>query len=94
MTSPLDRVRIEVEPKRVPHTSPETLAEGEKIFISKYPSASAPTESIAIAASPRIFEELPPFKSNIAQITVIGSITTVWFVNLSTAAIAIAPKAT
>ena len=77
MTSPPERVRIEVEPKSVPQTSPETFAEGEKIFIIRYPNASAPTESIAIAASPRIFEEAPPFKSKTAHMTVTGSIITV-----------------
>ena len=34
-TSPIVRVRIEVEPKRVLHTSPVRFEEVEKMFISR-----------------------------------------------------------
>ena len=54
-TSVLVNVRIEVEPNRLLHTSPEILAPVENTFIKRYPTASAPTEIIAIAASPFIF---------------------------------------
>ena len=47
-------VRIDVEPKSVEHTSPERFDDAEKIFIIRYPNASAPTDIIAIAASPFI----------------------------------------
>ena len=48
-------VSIEVEPNNVLHTSPERLGPVENIFIRRYPIASAPTEIMAIAASPLIF---------------------------------------
>jgi len=83
-----------VEPKSVLHTSPDTFADGEKIFIIKYPKASAPTDIIATAASPLIFVFLPVFKSSTALITVTGSTTSILFEILSTEAIAIPPKAT
>ena len=51
-TSAFVNVRIEVEPKRVEQTSPLRLEETEKTFIRRYPIARAPTEIIAIAASP------------------------------------------
>ena len=51
-TSAFVSVRIEVEPKRVEQTSPLKFDETEKRFINRYPIASAPTEIIAIAASP------------------------------------------
>ena len=34
-TSPFVKVKIEVEPKRVLHTSPETFEEVEKTFIKR-----------------------------------------------------------
>ena len=48
ITSVLLRVSIEVDPKRVLHTSPEMFAEVEKTFIIRYPKANAPTEIMAI----------------------------------------------
>ena len=53
-TSVSDRVRMEVEPNNVLHTSPEILAEVENKFMKRYPSARAPTEIIARVASPLI----------------------------------------
>lgn len=49
-------VRIEVEPKRVAHTSPDRLDEVENILINKYPIAKELTEINATAASPLILE--------------------------------------
>ena len=51
-TSAFVSVRIEVEPKRVEQTSPLKFDETENRFIKRYPIARAPTEIIAIAASP------------------------------------------
>ena len=54
ITSDFSSVKIDVEPNNVLHTSPETFAEDEKTFMIKYPIARAPTEIMAIAASPFI----------------------------------------
>jgi len=76
------------------HTSPERLDEVEKRFISRYPMASAPTEIMATAASPLIFVFCPVRSSRTAQTTVTPSVRGISSVSPSTAAIAIAPKAT
>ena len=93
-TSVSVNVKIEVEPNSVLHTSPERLEDVENRFISRYPIASAPTEIIAIAASPLIFACCPVRSSRIAQTTVIPSISGISLCNPSTAATAIAPNAT
>ena len=85
---------MEVEPNSVLHTSPERLDEVEKRFISRYPMASAPTEIMAMAASPLIFVFCPVRRSRTAQTTVTPSVRGISSVSPSTAAIAIAPKAT
>ena len=54
VTSKEVNVKIEVEPNNVLHTSPDRFGPVENIFISRYPIANAPTESIATAASPLI----------------------------------------
>ena len=56
IVSALVSVKINVEPNKVLHTSPERLAGGEKMFIKKYPIARAPVEIMATLASPFIFE--------------------------------------
>ena len=71
-TSDFVSVRIDVEPNRVEHTSPETFPDVGNTFISKYPKARAPTDIIAIAASPFTFELLPFFSISIAVSTVSG----------------------
>ena len=43
---------MDVDPKRVLHTSPDTLAEAENMLRRKYPAAIDPTDSMARAASP------------------------------------------
>jgi hypothetical protein len=93
-TSLFVKVKIDAEPNNVEHTSPDTFPETGKRFISMYPKAKAPTEIIAIAASPFTFELLPFFKIRIAVSTVIGRISIILFVKLSTVAMARAPKAT
>ena len=64
------------------------------MFIKRYPNANAPTEIMAIAASPLIFVFCPVLRSRIAQITVTGRINTILFVKFRTDATAIAPNAT
>ncbi len=54
--SVLVRVRMEVEPKREEQTSPKRLEETEKRLRRRYPTARAPTEIIAMRASPLILE--------------------------------------
>ena len=93
-TSELVRVKMDVEPKRVEQTSPEILAEVEKRFITKYPIAKAPTDSIAIAESPFNLVFCPVRRSNTAASIVTGIIKIVSFDNLKIVAIAIAPNAT
>ena len=63
---------MEVEPNSVLHTSPERFAEVEKMFISRYPTASAPTEIMAMAASPLIFVFCPVRRSSTALRTVMA----------------------
>ena len=86
-------VKIKVEPKSVLQTSPERFADGEKMFIKKYPTASEPTEIIATLASPFILELSFAHKINIAQIMVMGRTNAVVFVIFKIEATAIAPKA-
>ena len=64
---------MEVEPNSVLQTSPERLDEVENRFIRRYPMASAPTEIMAIAASPLIFVFCPVRSSRTAQATVTPS---------------------
>ena len=69
-----DKLEIDVDPKRVVHTSPERLEDAPKTFIIMYPTARDATESIAITASPLIFEFLPVRRIRIAQRIVAGSV--------------------
>ena len=85
---------MEVEPNRVVQTSPETLAEEENTFIRRYPTASAPTEIMAMAASPLIFAFCPVRNSKMAKATVTSRIKGMSSVKPATAATAMAPKAT
>ena len=85
---------MDIEPKSVVQTSPATFAEAEKMFIIKYPMASAPAETIAIAASPLIRASFPPQRSKTATIIVTGKMMNMLFVTLRTEAIAKAPNAT
>ena len=94
ITSPSVNVRIVVEPNNVEQTSPDTFADVEKIFITRYPTASALTESIAMAASPFIFVFCPVLRSKTAAMIVTGIIKIVLLTNLKIVATAIAPKAT
>ena len=87
-------VRIDVDPNRVVQTSPARLDDVANRFISRYPKARAPTEIIAIAASPFTFVFCPVLKSKTALITVTGRITSIRFVRFITEAIARAPNAT
>ena len=95
ITFQFESVIMEVLPKSVLHTSPERLEDVLNIFIRRYPSASAPTEIMAMAASPFILAFCPALKITIALITVIGRITYILMEpSPRTAAIAIPPKAT
>lgn len=85
---------MEVAPNNVLHTSPDILAEVENIFNKRYPMANAPTESIAMAASPFIFAFCPVFKSNTAVNMVTGIIKNVLLEICKIDATAIAPNAT
>ena len=82
------------DPKRVLHTSPDTLDDTEKRFITRYPIASAPTDIIATAASPLILMFCPVRSSRIAAATVTGSTKNRLFEIPTTDATAIAPNAT
>ena len=93
ITSPLDSVRIDAAPNSVPHTSPDTLDDTGNIFSSRYPSASAPTEIIATAASPLIRVFCPVLSSKTARITVNGKTMTSSFDTFRTDATASAPNA-
>ena len=83
-----------MEPNSVLHTSPERLDEVEKMFISRYPTASVPTEIMAMAASPLIFVFCPVRRSSTALRTVMAITSGISLVSCSTAAMAIAPNAT
>ena len=85
---------MEVEPNSVLHTSPERLDEVEKTFIRRYPMASAPTEIVAIAASPLIFVFCPVRRSSTALMIVISITSGISLVICRTAAIAMTPNAT
>ena len=76
------------------HTSPDILEPVENTFIRRYPTASAPTEIMAIAASPLIFVLCPVRRSKTAQITVTGITKSILLLMFSTEAMAIAPNAT
>lgn len=93
-TSALVSVRIEVEPKSVLHTSPEIFADVENRFITRYPTASEPTESKAIAASPWILGFCPVLSISIAAMTVTGITTTDVLPRSKSVATASAPNAT
>ena len=93
-TSVLVSISMDMEPKSVVHTSPDTFEELGNRFIIIYPKASAPTDSIAIAASPFILVFCPFLRRSIANTIVIGSTIIILFVKLSIVAIANAPKAT
>ena len=76
-------------------TSPEILADVENMLRRRYPTAMAPADSIANAASPFTPEPLRLFFSNSMAHTMVTGITKVISLErLITAAIAIAPKAT
>ena len=93
-TSSTERVRIEVEPKRVPHTSPPTLEEDGKMFSIRYPIARAPTEAIARIESPAILVNLDVQSIRIAHIIIMGKTTSISLFMRKTVAKAKAPKAT
>ncbi|MPM82511.1 hypothetical protein SDC9_129572 [bioreactor metagenome] len=93
-TSKATKVSIDVEPNNVLQTSPDTLADLEKTFKIKYPKANAPTESIAIAASPLIFAFWLDFNSITAAMVVTGKIISMLSVRFKTVPNAIAPNAT
>ena len=93
-TSPFVNVKIEVEPNNVLQTSPDKFAAVEKRFIIKQPIASAPTEIIAIMASPLIFVFCPVRSSSTALTIVIPIIRGIFSVIFNTVAIVIAPNAT
>ena len=93
-TSNFESVRIEVEPKSVLQTSPARFADEEKTLSKRYPNARAPTDSIAIAASPFIAAFLPNARRMTAASTVTGRIISMLLDSLSTDATARAPKAT
>jgi hypothetical protein len=93
-TSAFVSVRIDVEPNNVEHTSPEIFDDVENRFITRYPTASEPTESIAIAASPCILGFCPVLKISIAAMIVTGITINEVFVRSKIVAIASAPNAT
>ena len=93
-TSLTVRVRMEVEPNSVLHTSPEIFEEAEKTLTRRYPKARAATEIMAMAASPLIFAFFPLLRRRIALITVTGRISSISFVRFMTVATDMAPKAT
>ena len=93
ITSVFESVSIDVEPKRVVHTSPLTFEDAEKMFRSRYPRASAPTDIIAIAASPLIFA-LEVIPRRITAATIVSGKATVIGARLQTVATASAPNAT
>lgn len=93
-TSSFVNVSIEVDPNNVVHTSPDKFAEDEKTFIIKYPKASAPTDSMAMEASPLIFASFPLFNMSTALNIVIGRVTAILLLKFKTPDTHIAPKAT
>lgn len=93
-TSLFLRVKIDVEPNRVVHTSPVRFDDVEKMFMSRYPIARDATEIMAIAASPWIFVFLPVLSRRIAEMMVIGKTRNILFERFKTAAIHMPPNAT
>lgn len=91
-TSAFFNVKMDVEPNSVEQTSPEILADVEKMFIIRYPRASELTEIIASAASPFIF--LLPIRIIIATKVVIGRTTRRLLFTFKIVPIAMAPNAT
>ena len=85
---------MEVEPNSVLHTSAERLDEVENRFMSRYPTASEPTEIIATAASPLILVFCPVRRSRTAHRTVTIMTNGISPVSFRTPAIAMAPNAT
>ncbi len=85
---------MEVEPKRVEHTSPDTLDDTENTLSIRYPTAIAPTDSIAIAESPLICVLFPVLSKSTAHMIVTGIINRLTSAILRTVAIASAPNAT
>ena len=85
---------MEVEPNRVLHTSPARLVEVENRFISRYPSARAVTEIMAMAASPLMRVFCPVRSSRMALKMVTGRTSSISSVRFMTVAIAMPPKAT
>ena len=85
---------MEVEPKSVEHTSPDTLDETENTLSIRYPTAIEPTESIAIAASPLSLVLFPVLSKSTAHTMVTGIIKRLTLAIFSTVAIASAPNAT
>ena len=88
------KVKIDVEPNKTLHTSPDKFVDDAKIFMIKYPNARDPTEIIAITASPFIFTFCPPRRIKIAQIIVIGNVKSILFAKFKTVATDKAPNAT
>lgn len=93
ITSVFVSVRMDVEPNNVVHTSPERFVFGEKMFMRRYPNASAEVEMSARLVSPLIFEFCFPHKSMIAKMVVTGRIKYVGVVIFKTDAKAKAPNA-
>ena len=85
---------MDIEPNRVVQTSADTFDDTGNKFIRRYPIARAPTDIIAIAASPLILVFCPVFNNRIAANTVIGSTINISLVKPAIAAIAMAPNAT
>ena len=94
ITSAVSRYSMDAEAKSAEHTSPATLDETGNMLIIRYPTASAPTDITATAASPFSFAFLPVLSKRIAAATVMGITIKTLSVRLSTVAIAVAPKAT
>ena len=78
----------------VPQTSVLIFPDVGKRFISKYPTASEPTDNIATAASPFILAFSPTHSKSMAQAMVIGSVITTLSEILAMVAIIDAPNAT
>ena len=93
ITSPFVRVRIEVEPNKVVHTSPERFVGGAKRFRKRYPNASEPTLIIPTAASAFTMEEGLLQRRRTANTIVTARTKYMLFEKLSTVATASAPNA-
>ncbi len=93
ITSVFVKVKIDVDPKSVVHTSPDKFDFGEKIFINKYPKAKDVVEIRAKLVSPFIFEFFLPHNKRIAKRIVTGKTKYVGVVIFKIEASANAPNA-